>query len=115
MITRTYNEIKALLQAAYQGFNFEETGVYGFTYLKFNTMGRQVKIIASRFMTTTNNSRALYLLDLSVWETRVLQDMTMERLAKVDDHERFHIKQYLTLICRATGFNGSITAIGDGS
>jgi hypothetical protein len=84
---------------------------YGFSALKLNTMVGEVLVVPSRFMTTTSGSKAMYFLDLSVWEMRVLQDMTFDKLAKTNDSESFMLKMYEALICRATAFNSSITEI----
>lgn len=81
---------------------------FGFTSITLNTMVGQLQVIPSRFLSSTAGSQSMYFLDLSVWEMRVLQDMTFERLAKTNDSEKFMIKMYEALICRANQFNASI-------
>ena len=70
-----------------------------------------IPIIPSRFMPQVSGSRALLALDLSVIEMRVLQDVTMELLAKVNDSQKFFLKVYEALIIKASPFNGIITNI----
>ena len=63
------------------------------------------------FMSNASGSKAMYFLDLSVWEMRVLQDLTYEELAKTADSEKFMLKIYEALICKNTAFSSSITGI----
>lgn len=107
----TYNDVLKLLSDRIGYMNSQVETEYGFTAIRFNTMAGQLLLIPSRFMTTTTGSKAMYLLDPTVWEIRVLQDMTYEELAKVNDSRKFMLKSYETLICRAPAFNASITAI----
>jgi len=48
---------------------------------------------------------------MSVWEMRVLQDLTYEDLAKTNDSEKFMLKIYEALICKNVAFNCGIYAI----
>ena len=83
---------------------------YGFTAITINTgFGQGVPLVPSRFLSTTTGSQSCYLLDLSVWEKRVLQDMTYEKLAKTKDSDEFMLKKYMCVICMAEQFNASIT------
>jgi hypothetical protein len=109
--TATFNDTLNLL-AAKQGF-FQGASMteYGFTSVKLNVGHGQIDLIQSRFLSTTTGSKSVYMLDLSVWEMRVLLDMTFERLAKTRDSNEFMLKQYEALLCRAPQFNGSITEI----
>jgi len=108
--TSTYNDVLKLVNERIGYLATQVETEYGFTALKFNTMAGQLMLIPSRFLSTTTGSKAMYLLDPTVWEVRVLQDMTYEELAKTNDSRKFMLKEYETLICRATAFNASITA-----
>lgn len=87
------------------------TAEWGYTFINLTTMTGQVQVIPSMFMSNTSGSKAIYFLDLSVWEMRVLQDMTFERIGKENDSDKFFLKIYETLICRATGFNAWVGEI----
>jgi hypothetical protein len=71
----------------------------------------QIPVIPSMYLSNTTGSKALYFLDLSVVEMRVLQDMTFEKLAKTNDSRKFMMKIYEALIIRATSFCASVTEI----
>ena len=107
----TYTDVLDLLSAKIGFLQAATRTDFGFTSVTLNTMVGAINLIPSRYLTTTSGSKSMYLLDLSVWEMRVLQDMTFERLAKVNDSEKFMIKMYEALICRAPQFNASITGI----
>ena len=62
-------------------------------------------------MSNTTASKAIYFLDMSVVEMRVLQDVTYEDLAKTADSEKFMLKIYESLIIRNTSFCSSVTEI----
>ena len=62
-------------------------------------------------MSNVSGSKAIYFLDMSVIEMRVLQDMTYEDYGKTNDSEKFHLKVYETLIIKNTAFCSSITEI----
>lgn len=84
---------------------------WGFSTIVLNTMVGQIPVIPSMFMSNTTGSKAIYFLDLSVWEMRVLQDLTYEELAKTNDSQKFMLKIYEALICRNTAFNSFIGEI----
>jgi len=107
----TYLQVLELVNDKLGYLKSVETTEYGFTGIKYHTIAGPLTIIPSRFMSTTTAERAMYLLDMSSWETRVLQDLTYEELAKVNDSRKFMLKSYETLICRAAAFNASITEI----
>jgi hypothetical protein len=71
----------------------------------------EIPVLPSMFMSNVSGSKALYFLDMSVWEMRVLQDMVYERLAKTNDSDKFMLKIYECLICRAPAFNSWIGEI----
>jgi hypothetical protein len=62
-------------------------------------------------MLNTTGNKAIYFLDLSVIEMRVLQDLTYEKLAKTNDSDKFMLKIYETFIIRNTSFCSSITGV----
>lgn len=113
--TVTYQKTLNLINAKVSLRDFAETEEYGFTAIKLRTgfSSGAIPLVPSRFLSTTAGSQAAYLLDLSVWEKRVLQDMTYEKLGKTKDSDEFFLKKYMCLICMATAFNGSITAMSN--
>ena len=84
---------------------------WGFSTIVLNTMVGQIPVIPSMYMSNTSGSKAIYFLDMSVIEMRVLQDLTYEDLAKTNDSEKFMLKVYETLIIKNTAFSSSITEI----
>ena len=109
----TYTTIKGLLQDKGGFLEYKDLGAYGFKALMIKAGDTDIPLIPSRFLSTTAGSRSMYMLDLSVWEMRVLLDMTFEPLAKVDDGNKFMIKMYEVLVDKSNGaFNASVTGIG---
>jgi len=84
---------------------------WGFSTIVLNTMVGQIPVIASMYLSNTTAEKAIYFLDMSVVEMRVLQDMTYEDLAKTNDSEKFMLKVYEALIIKNTAFCSSITEI----
>lgn len=111
--TVTYQKTLELINAKVSLRDFGETTEYGFTAIKLRTgfSTGAIPLVPSRNVSTTSGSQAVYLLDLSVWEKRVLQDMTYEKLAKTKDTDEFFLKKYMCLVCLAEQFNGSITGL----
>lgn len=111
--TVTYQKAIELINAKVSLRDFGETQEYGFTAVKINTgfSNGAIPLVPSRFLSSTAGSQSAYLLDLSVWEKRVLQDMTYEKLAKTKDSDEFFLKKYMCLICMAEQFNASITSM----
>jgi hypothetical protein len=107
----TYTDLLGLLNEKIGYMQAQATTEWGFTAIKLNTMVGQIMIIPSMYLTTTSVSKSMYFLDLSVWEIRVLQDLTYEELAKTNDSRKFMLKMYETLICRNTAFNSWIGEI----
>ena len=107
----TYTDILGLLNDKIGYLKAQVETEWGFSAIKLNTMVGQVTIIPSRFMSTTTAEKKIIFLDMSVWELRVLQDLTYEPLAKTNDSNKFMLKIYECLICRATGFNSSVYGI----
>ena len=84
---------------------------WGFSTIVLNTMVGQIPVIPSMYLSNTTAEKAIYFLDMSVVEMRVLQDVTYEDLAKTNDSEKFMLKVYEALIIKNTAFCSSITEI----
>jgi hypothetical protein len=106
-----FTDLQNLLVGKIGYLQSTEQVFWGFSTIVLNTSVGRIPVIQSRFMSNVSGSKAIYFLDLSVWEVRVLQDMTYEELAKTNDSRKFMLKQYQCLICRATGFNAFIGEI----
>jgi len=63
-----------------------------------------IPIIASKSMPSAANKKQILILDMSVIEQRVLQDVTMEELAKTNDSSRFMVKEYSCIVLKAETF-----------
>ena len=111
--TSSYQDTLELINDKVSLRDFAESQTFGFTAISLRTgfSNGAIPLVPSRFLDNTTGNKAVYLLDLSVWEKRVLQDMTFERLAKVKDSDEFFLKKYMCLICMAIQFNASITEI----
>jgi hypothetical protein len=109
--TGSYTDLLGLLNQKIGYMQSKEQVYWGFSAITLNTMVGQVPVIFSQYLSNTSGSKSIYFLDLSVWEVRVLQDMTYEELAHVNDSDKFMMKIYETLICRATQFNAFIGEI----
>ncbi|NOR84824.1 hypothetical protein GQ473_01795 [archaeon] len=81
------------------------------TTLVLQTMVGPIPVIPSRFLSNTSGSKQIFFLDTDFIEMRVLQDMTYEDLAKINDSNKFMLKIYEALIMRATQFNSFIDNI----
>lgn len=75
------------------------------------TMVGPITVIPSMFMSNASGSKAIYFLDLSVIEMRVLQDLTYQDMPDEDDTKVFMLKMYEALVIKNTAFCSSITAI----
>lgn len=76
------------------------------------TMVGPIPVLPSMYLTNTSGAKQLYFLDTDFIEMRVLQDMTYEDLAKINDSMKFMLKIYECLIIRSTPFNSFIDNIG---
>lgn len=103
---KTLDDIKGLLQD-YQRIVPMDKIAWGFQTVVFEGL----PIIPSKFSPTTNNLRAIAVMDSSTWQMRVLQDMTFEELAKTNDSYKFMIKMYEALICTVPEFNTKIITL----
>jgi len=106
-----YTDLLGLLTAKIGYMTPVQQVFWGFSAIVLNTMVGQIPVIPSMFMSNTSGSKAIYFLDMSVVEMRVLQDLTYEDLAKTNDSEKFMLKVYEALIIRNTAFCSSITEI----
>lgn len=106
-----YEDTLNLLQAKIGYMQSEKQFYWGMTAITLRTMVGEVPLIPSMFLSNVTGSKCVYLLDLSVVEMRVLQDLTYEKLAKTNDSEKFMLKIYEALIIKNTSFCASITAI----
>lgn len=106
-----YNDIKALIQAKIGYLQSERQMYWGYTALVLRTMVGEIPVIPSMFMSNVSGSKAIYFLDLSVVEMRVLQDLTYEKLAKTNDSDKFMLKIYEALVIKNTSFCASVTGI----
>ena len=106
-----YTDLLGLLTAKIGYMQPVQQVFWGFSTIVLNTMVGQVPVIPSMYMSNVSGSKALYFLDMSVWEMRVLQDLTYQDLAKTNDSEKFMLKIYEALICKNTAFNSFIGEI----
>jgi len=90
------------------------TGTAGFgvpARVVVETMQGPIPFVPSQYLSATTGAKQIFFLDMEYIEMRVLQDMTYERLAKVNDSEKFMLKGYETLLLRAPAFNAFIDNI----
>jgi len=106
-----YSDLLALLNAKIGYLQPVQQVFWGFSTIVLNTMVGQVPVIPSMYMSNESGHKAIYFLDLSVIEMRVLQDLTYQDLAKTNDSEKFMLKIYEALIIKAPDFCSSITEI----
>lgn len=106
-----YTDLLGLLTAKIGYLQPTQQVFWGFSTIVLNTMVGQVPVIPSMYLSNISGSKAMYFLDMSVVEMRVLQDLTYEDLAKTNDSEKFMLKIYEALIIRNTAFCSSITEI----
>jgi len=106
-----YTDIKKLVQAKLGYLQSERQVFWGFTTITWRSMVGDIPIVPSMFMSNVSGSKAIYFLDMSVVEMRVLQDLTYEKLAKTNDSDKFFLKIYEALVIRNTAFCSSVTAI----
>lgn len=106
-----YTDLLKLLTQKIGYMKAEAEVFWGFTTIVFHSMVGAIPIIPSMYLSNTSGSKALYFLDMSVVEMRVLQDLTYFELAKTNDSEKFALKIYEALIIKNTSFCASITEI----
>jgi len=109
--SEVYTDLEALIQAK-QGFvPIAKNVFWGYETLTLQTMVGTIPVIPSMFMSNTTDEKAIYFLDLTVVEMRVLQDLTYEPLAKTNDSEKFMMKIYEALVIKNPNFCSGITGI----
>ena len=106
-----YEDLIGLLTQKIGYMKAEAQVFWGFTTIVLHTMVGDVPVIPSMYLSNVSGSKAMYFLDMSVVEMRVLQDMTYQELAITNDSRKFMLKIYETLIIKNTEFCSSITAI----
>jgi len=106
-----YEDMLGLLTQKIGYLKAEAQVFWGFTTIVLHTMVGAVPVIPSMYLSNTSGSKAIYFLDMSVVEMRVLQDLTYFELAKTNDSEKFALKIYEALIIKNTAFCASVTAI----
>lgn len=106
-----YTDLLGLLTAKIGYMQPVQEVFWGFSTIVLNTMVGQIPVVPSMYLDNTANLKAMYFLDMSVVEMRVLQDLTYEELAKTNDSQKFMLKIYEALIIKNPAFCSSITAI----
>jgi len=106
-----YEDLINLLSAKVGFLQATKQVFWGFETIVLHTMVGDIPVIPSMFLSNASGSKAIYFLDMSVIEMRVLQDMTYEELAKVNDSQKFMLKIYETFLIKNTPFCSSITGI----
>ena len=84
---------------------------YGTVAITWLGMTGAIEIYPSQYLLNTTGNKAMYFLDTAVWEVRTLQEPTYFEFGITNDSQKFAIKEYITLVCRAPTFNSSITAL----
>ena len=103
----TLQAIRALMLDQFRYVNTVEIA-WGLRIVAFETHFGTIPVMPDRFMPSGSGVKALMALDLSVIEMRVLQDVTMELLAKTNDSQKFFLKVYEALVVKAPQFNSLI-------
>ncbi|RLC88147.1 MAG: phage major capsid protein [Chloroflexi bacterium] len=101
---RTFNKIKSLLQSSITYMDVSGTLNYGIQAINFDG----IPIMPCRNMPNTAQKRVFLVLDMSVIELRVLQDVVMQELAVTNDSNKFMVKVYEVGICKAEQFCAKI-------
>lgn len=99
-----YTDLLGLLQQRIGYMSSTENVFWGFSTITLNTMVGKIPVIPSMYLSNSSGSKAIYFLDLTVVEMRVLQDLTYEELAHTNDSDKFMMKVYEALIIRNTEF-----------
>jgi hypothetical protein len=106
-----YEDLLNLLTAKIGYLQPTQKVFWGFETIVLHTMVGDIPVIPSMFMSNASGSKAIYFLDMTVVEMRVLQDLTYEDLAKTNDSRKFMLKIYEALIIKNVNFCSSITEI----
>ena len=84
---------------------------YGTVAINWLGMTGAIEIYPSQYLTNVSGSKSIYFIDSSVWEVRTLQEATYFEFGVTSDSQKFAIKEYITLICRAPTFNSSVYSL----
>lgn len=76
-----------------------------------DTMVGPIPLIPSQYLSNVSGAKQIYFLDTDYIEMRVLQDMTYDRLGKLNDSEKFFLKIYECLVMKNPKFNAFIDNI----
>lgn len=106
-----YNDLLNLLNAKIGYMQSVKEVFWGFSTIVLNTMVGQIPVIPSMFMSNTSGSKAIYFLDMTVVEMRVLQDIMYQELAQTNDSRKFMLKVYETFLIKNPSFCSSVTEI----
>lgn len=106
-----YTDLLKLLTSKIGYLQAENEVFWGFNTIVLKGFSNTVPVIPSMFMSNTTGSKAIYFLDMSVVELRVLQDIMYQELAMTNDSQKFMLKFYGALIIKNVDFCSSITAI----
>lgn len=107
----TYNVLLKALTQKIGYLQATEKVFWGFSTIVVNTIVGQIPIIPSMFMGYATTARKMFLLDLSVIEVRVLQDVTYQEFGVTNDSKKFMLKLYECMIIRAPEFCAQIIGI----
>ena len=103
----TYDDVKALIQDELRYPAPTANIAWGIQTISFEG----IPLMASRNISTTSGSKFMLILDMSVIEMRVLQDVTYQDLAITNDSQKFMLKLYEVLVLKAPQFCHLIFAI----
>jgi len=103
-----YEELLKLLSTQITFREATRQVFWGFSAIVFYTMVGELPMIPSQFLSNATDVGRVIVLDLSVCEMRVLQDLTYMPLARTNDSDKFVLKQYLVPIIRAPQFCAQI-------
>jgi hypothetical protein len=103
----TYDDVVKLLRPYLRYNNNTKNiawGIETFTY-------KGIPVMYSKFLDTATTTKRMLFLDTRFIEMVIGLDMTMERLAKVEDANKFMIKWYGALAVKAENFSGQYDTI----
>ena len=105
----TFRDMQGILSDKKIIQNSMKVTEYGTVAITWLGMTGAIEIYPSQYLTNVTGSKSMYFIDDAVWEIRTLQEPTYFEFGITNDSQKFAIKEYITLICRATTFNSSIT------
>lgn len=109
--TAVWTDLRQLILAKFGYMQSLDEVFWGYKTIVLKTIAGDVPVVPSQYLSNTSGSKAIYFLDMSVVEMRVLQDITYFDLARTRDAEEFALKWYGALIIRNTSFCASVTEI----